>query len=91
MNRRNVVFRIVISLLLFFAFSYGFFDFMVVDDCLNHGGSINEVTGLCEPNGEFVPLVKRASVVFWLFVLLIGIVPASIAYWLLGNFKTDGS
>jgi len=48
MNKRIVALRIVISLVIFFVVTYGVVDFMMVDDCLDHGGRINKITGSCE-------------------------------------------
>ena len=90
MNKPHTALRVGVSVLIFFVVAYGVVDFLAVDDCLDHGGRINETTGACEKNGEYIPLLKKAGLIFWSFIIIVGLVPASVFYWLFGNFKSNG-
>ena len=89
MSNPHTALRVGISVLIFFVVAYGIVDFLAVDDCLDHGGRISETTGACETNGEYIPLLKKAGLIFWLFILIVGLVPASIFYWLFSKFKSN--
>ena len=64
MSKKHKSLRIGASVNLFLVVTYGLYSFLAVDDCLDHGGRINKATGACEKNGDFIPLLKRAGLMF---------------------------
>jgi hypothetical protein len=89
MNKKFLILRAAISFVVFFIVAYYFIDFIKVDDCLDHGGRINEITNECETKESYVPLMQRVEMQFWIYVLLISIVPSLFVYWLIGKFGVN--